>query len=133
MVSHYPIDTVDSIKAIQCQYKDRFEHKSIAQELIQNSLNEDQKGELMLSGSLITININGLSREAMEDTLNKIGSGLQKARRYYVNREERLKSLEDTPKHSKSHGRGFLLVLLLGWDIFILQGAHSLLVAAIKP
>jgi hypothetical protein len=133
MVSCYSIDTVDSIKQIQCQYKDKFEHKSIAQELIQNSLNEDQKGELMLSDNLITINIKDLSPEDMEGSHSRIDSGLQRARVYYTDKEARLKSLDTIPQHSRSHGRGFLLVFLLGWDICTLQGVNSLLIAAIKP
>lgn len=131
-LSYYPISTVQSIKSIQTRYPEKFEQKSIAQELIQNSLNEHQTGGLVLTDNLICVNIDNLSHDEVLDLQERVNSGLSKAKLYHVNKEERLKSLDTPQKHSKSHGRGFLLVLLLGWDIITLSGTNCLLVAAVR-
>lgn len=131
-VDYYPISTVQSIKSIQTRYPEKFEQKSIAQELIQNSLNEHQTGNLVLRNNLIYVSINNLSPEEIEELQKRVLSGLSKAKLYHENKEERLKSLDEPQKHSRSHGRGFLLILRLGWDIITLSGTNCLLVAAVK-
>jgi hypothetical protein len=131
-LDYYPISTVQSIKSIQTKYPEKFEQKSIAQELIQNSLNENQTGGLVLANNLIYVNIENLSSYEIEDLQERVNTGLSKARLYHGNKEERLRSLDTPQKHSKSHGRGFLLILLLGWDIITLSGKNCLLVAAVK-
>jgi hypothetical protein len=131
-LDYYPISTVQSIKSIQTKYPEKFEQKSIAQELIQNSLNENQTGGLVLANNLIYVNIENLSSYEIEDLQERVNTGLSKARLYHDNKEERLRSLDTPQKHSKSHGRGFLLILLLGWDIITLSGKNCLLVAAVK-
>ena len=127
----YPLDTVKSIKRVQSDYKERFEQKSVAQELIQNSLNEHQKGDLVIGDNLILVSVENV--KDVSEVLEKINKGVSDAKQYYSNKEARVRSLEAPRKSSKSHGRGFLLVLFLGWDIITLAGTNCLMIAAVRP
>lgn len=127
----YPLDTVKSIERVQSDYKERFEQKSVAQELIQNSLNENQQGNLVIGDNLVLVNVENV--KDVSEVLEKINKGVSDAKNYYSNKEARLRSLETTRKNSKSHGRGFLLVLFLGWDIITLAGTNCLMIAAVRP
>jgi len=126
------VDDVKSIIQIQDKLKENFEHKSIAQELIQNSLNEHQKGNLRVYNNLILLEIDNMDKNNIEETINKINNGLYEAKECYLNKEKRLQSLSRPQKHLKSHGRGFLTIFYFGWDIITLKDKKKLLIAAVK-
>lgn len=131
MVAALPIDDVASIHHLQNRLVDNFSHKSVAQELLQNSLNENQSGDIQVLRNLILLTVDSKENE-IGQLVDKINSGLEYARKCYVSREERMRSLDDSQKHLKSHGRGFLLMFYLGWDIITLPGKDKLLIAAIR-
>lgn len=126
------INGVEAIKKVQEYWKEYFEQKSIAQELIQNSLNEHQKGKISLSNSLILLQIQNIKEDEASVIVQKINEGLQAARECYYDHQKRLASLENYQKHLKSHGRGFLTIFYFGWDIITLKNKDQILIAAIK-
>jgi hypothetical protein len=121
-----------AIKQIQQAYKENYEQKSIAQELIQNSLNEKQYGNISISNNLILLQIQNIKEEEATDIVAKINEGLIAARECYHNKEKRLASLEMQRKNLKSHGRGFLTIFYFGWDVVTLKNKGQVLIAAIK-
>lgn len=131
MVESLPIDDVASIHRIQDKFVDNFSQKSVAQELLQNSLNENQSGDIQVLRNLILLTVDSNEHE-IGKIVDKINSGIEYARKCYVSKEERMKSLDDSQKNLKSHGRGFLLMFYLGWDIITLPGKNKLLIAAIR-
>lgn len=130
--SVFPISDVASIHRVQEVYADDFSHKSAAQELLQNSLNENQRGDIQIRSNLILLTVRDVDQKEIHDIEERINSGLAYAKKCYTNKAERLKSLEDSQKHLKSHGRGFLLMFYLGWDIITLQSKNTMLIAAIR-
>ena len=125
------VKDVRSIIKIQDKLKTDFERKSIAQELIQNSLNESQRGDIRIYNNLILLEIED-DKNNIEEIINKINHGLYEAKECYLSKEKRIQSLEKLSKHSKSHGRGFLTIFYFGWDIITLRNKKKLLIAAIK-
>lgn len=128
----FSIKGVMAIKQIQQAYKENYEQKSIAQELIQNSLNEKQYGNISISNNLILLQIQNIKEEEATNIVTKINEGLIAARECYYNKEKRLASLELQQKNLKSHGRGFLTIFYFGWDIVTLKNKDQILIAAIK-
>jgi len=126
------INGVGAIKKVQEHWKEYFEQKSIAQELIQNSLNEHQKGKISVSNRLILLQIQNIKEEEVSGIVEKINEGLKTARECYYDPQKRLASLENYQKHLKSHGRGFLTIFYFGWDIITLKNKDQILIAAIK-
>jgi len=126
------INGPEAIKRIQQLWKDRFEQKSIAQELIQNSLNENQKGKISVSDNLILLHVQNIKEEDVAEIVKKINEGLSAAQECYQDKNKRIASLENYQKHVKSHGRGFLTVFYFGWDIVTLKNKDQILIAAIK-
>jgi hypothetical protein len=131
MVLSLPLDDVSSIHFVQKEFSENISHKSVAQELIQNSLNEKQSGSIHILRNLILLIIDS-KEENVNKLAEKVNSGLEYAKKCYISREERMKSLEGSQKNLKSHGRGFLLMFYLGWDIITLPGKDKLLIAAIR-
>jgi len=126
------INGVETIKQIQSLWFDHFEQKSIAQELIQNTLNAHQEGKISVSENLILLQVQNIKEDAAADIIAKINEGLLAAKECYHNKEKRLASLEGYQKHLKSHGRGFLTIFYFGWDIVTLKNKDQILIAAIK-
>lgn len=126
------IKDVKAIKDIQRTLKSDFERKSIAQELIQNSLNEHQKGNLQIYDNLILLEIDNVKKNNIEEIIHNIDNGVNYAKECYSSKEKRIQSLDKQQKHSKSHGRGFLSIFYFGWDIFTLQNNKKILIAAVK-
>lgn len=129
-VTTYNLDSVQTIKDIQAKYKDDIELKSVAQELVQNSLNENQKGELIVSDNLVLVKVD--QKDNVEDTVSKIQKGVDLAKLYREDRVARSNSLDQRREHSRSHGRGFFLLMTLGWEIVTLPGSDSLMIAAVR-
>lgn len=126
------VTSVEAIKQVQKHWNNHFEQKSIAQELIQNSLNEHQQGKISVSNNLILLQIQNIKEEDASDIVMKINQGLLAAKECYYDKEKRLASLEKYQKHLKSHGRGFLTVFYFGWDIITLKNKNQILIAAIR-
>ena len=126
------VTSVEAIKQIQKYWKGDFEQKSIAQELVQNSLNEHQSGKISVSNNLILLQIQNIKEEDASDIVMKINEGLSAAKECYHNKEKRLASLDSYQKHLKSHGRGFLTIFYFGWDIITLKNKDQILIAAVR-
>lgn len=126
-----PVSGVSTIHQVQQLSADNYIQKSVAQELIQNSLNENQRGDIQVLRNLILLTVNSTGVE-LQKTVDRINTGLSYARECYTSTEKRMESLGDSQKHLKSHGRGFLLMFYLGWDIITLPGKDKLLIAAVK-
>ena len=128
---HVSLNDVTAIKKIQEHYKDNFDIKNIAQEILQNSLNENQKGEMFISDKLILFRVYLGTQELVDLTETKINQGIEFARLCQQNKKVRLDSLEKV-RPSKKHGRGFLSILYHGWDLVTLPNHTEVLIAAIK-
>jgi len=123
---------VSAIKQIQDNYKELFEQKSIAQELIQNSLNAKQQANIRISDRLILLQIQNIKEEEISNIIVKINEGLKQAKECYHDIEKRKASLERFQNNLKSHGRGFLTIFYFGWDIVTLKNKNQILIAAVK-
>lgn len=128
---HISLRDVSAIKKIQKDYKNSFDIKNIAQEILQNSLDENQKGEMFISENLILFRIYLGSQELVDKTETKINTGINFAKICRQNKKSRIDSLENFP-YSKKHGRGFLSILFHGWDLVTLPNHTEVLIAAIK-
>lgn len=126
------VKNVEAIKTIQSRYYDQYEQKSIAQELIQNALNEHQVGKITVSQHLILLQVQNIKEEEVTGIIRKIQEGLLAAQECYHNKAKRIASLDNYQKHLKSHGRGFMTIFYFGWDIVTLKNKDKILIAAIK-
>jgi len=123
---------VKAIKQIQDNYKELFEQKSIAQELVQNSLNAKQQANIRISDRLILLQIQNIKEEEIRNIVGKINRGLNRAKECYYDINKRKASLERYQNDLKSHGRGFLTIFYFGWDIVTLKNKNQILIAAVK-
>lgn len=126
------VDSPTSIYKVQDAFSKDFDYKSVAQELIQNSLDENQTADLSVRHNLILLKVNSSNGENVKDIERKVSQGIDRAKRCLFSKKERIQSLEDSQKQSQKHGRGFFLMLCLGWDIVTIARQDQLLIAAIK-
>lgn len=126
MPKSYRIDDNFSLTFLQKDLRDNFELQYVVQELIQNMIDENESGKIIIeSKDQIYITI-----KAEKDKIKQLNKALKDAK--YKNDNKIKGPICSSKGTSIKRGRGLISILSIGWELSLQEEMNGMLLTAKK-